>query len=75
MLEFLSSSISAEVHGAPVPDLRFEAVPAAVGFKRGVYGRHQLLLPHFNGHQLPAGKSTPTSHTAFTNRMLVALQI
>lgn len=52
---FLALSTSAEVHRAPVPDLRSEAVLAAVGFERGVYRRHQLLLPHFNGHQLFAG--------------------
>lgn len=50
---------SAEVHRAAVPDLRFEAVSVAVGIKRGVHRRHQLLLSHINGHQLPSGKRTP----------------
>lgn len=52
---FFFSSL-AEVYRAALLDLRAEAVPPAEGSERGLYWRNQLLQPHPDGHQLPAGQ-------------------
>lgn len=45
-----------EVLATAVLDFSVETVPPTEGSERGLHRRNQLLQPHLNGHQLPAGE-------------------
>lgn len=47
-----------EVLATAVLDFSVETVPPTEGSERGLHRRNQLLQPHLNGHQLPAGEWT-----------------